>query len=170
MENVLTDLEPADIAALLSVFVCQEKTSVSVPTIISRTPPALQSALKTLLSVTANVLDVQRKRGINPISFNSQITEDAPGSMSGTDELGGLQFALVEVVGAWSRGMAFKNIMQMTDALEGSIVRCMTRLDELCREVRDAARVIGNGTLYRKMEEASLQLKRDIVFAASLYV
>ena len=58
----------------------------------------------------------------------------------------------------------------MTDVLEGAIVRTITRLDELCREARDAARIIGNGALYKKMEEAQAVIKRDIVFAASLYV
>lgn len=70
---------------------------------------------------------------------------------------------------------------------EGTIVRCITRLDETCREVRDAARVIGDAELFKKMEEAQLKIKRDskitffvcstcllktscaVVFAASLY-
>lgn len=52
----------------------------------------------------------------------------------------------------------------------GSIVRYITQLDQACREVRNAARVIGDADLYRKMEEASSLIKRDIVFAASLYV
>lgn len=54
--------------------------------------------------------------------------------------------------------------------LEGSIVRCITRLDETCKEVRNAARIIGDANLYRKMEEASRMIKRDIVFASSLYL
>ena len=37
-------------------------------------------------------------------------------------------------------------------------------------QVRNAARVIGDPTLYRKMETTSQLIKRDIVFAASLYV
>ena len=37
-------------------------------------------------------------------------------------------------------------------------------------QVRNAARVIGDPLLYRKMEAASTAIKRDIVFAASLYV
>ncbi|CAN0038120.1 unnamed protein product, partial [Laminaria digitata] len=59
---------------------------------------------------------------------------------------------------------------QITLVQEGSVVRAITRLDELCREVRNAARVIGDPTLYRKMEATSQLIKRDIVFAASLYV
>jgi antiviral helicase SKI2 len=43
------------------------------------------------------------------------------------------------------------------------------RLDESLRDVKDAARVIGDPVLYQKMDEASTIIKRDIVFAASLY-
>lgn len=52
---------------------------------------------------------------------------------------------------------------------EGIIVRCIQRLDELLRDVKDAARIIGNPVLGKKMEDASASIKRDIVFAASLY-
>jgi hypothetical protein len=49
----------------------------------------------------------------------------------------------------------------LTDVAEGTIVRCITRLDETCREVRDAARVIGDAELFKKMEEAQALIKRD---------
>ena len=76
----------------------------------------------------------------------------------------------MHVVYEWALGVPFSNICELTLVQEGSIVRCITRLDELCREVRNCARVVGNPTLYRKMEEASTAIKRDIVFASSLYV
>ena len=59
--------------------------------------------------------------------------------------------------------------MQLTDTQEGIIVRCIQRLDEVLKDVRNAARIIGNPALYEKMEETSATIKRDIVFAASLY-
>ena len=40
-------------------------------------------------------------------------------------------------------------------------MRVITRLDETCREVRDAARVIGDAELFKKMEEAQVKIKRD---------
>jgi antiviral helicase SKI2 len=85
------------------------------------------------------------------------------------DAIANLKFGLVEVVYEWARGMSFKDITDLTDVLEGSIVRCIVRLDETCREVRGAARIIGDSNLYRKMEEAADLIRRDIVFAASLY-
>ena len=81
-----------------------------------------------------------------------------------------LNFGLAAVVFDWANGVSFKDITKMTLTAEGSIVRCITRLDELCKDIRNAARVIGNPSLYRKMEAASQSIKRDIVFAASLYV
>lgn len=55
----------------------------------------------------------------------------------------------------------FDKIMPLTDVAEGTIVRVITRLDETCREVRDAARVIGDADLFKKMEEAQNKIKRD---------
>jgi len=52
----------------------------------------------------------------------------------------------------------------LTDIPEGTIVRVITRLDETCREVRDAARVIGDADLFTKMEEAQALIKRDSEF------
>lgn len=54
--------------------------------------------------------------------------------------------------------------------MEGSIVRCVVRLDQCCRELMDAARIMGNTALFAQMERASELIKRDVVFAASLYV
>lgn len=55
-------------------------------------------------------------------------------------------------------------------SLQGSIVRTVVRLDETCREFRDAARVMGDTALWAQMTAASAAIKRDVVFAASLYV
>lgn len=55
----------------------------------------------------------------------------------------------------------FEQITTLTDVAEGTVVRVITRLDETCREVRDAARVIGDAELFKKMEEAQNKIKRD---------
>ena len=58
----------------------------------------------------------------------------------------------------------FEQITGLTDVAEGTIVRVITRLDETCREVRDAARVIGDAELFKKMEESQIKIKRDSKF------
>ena len=52
----------------------------------------------------------------------------------------------------------------------GSVIRCMRRLEELLREMINAAKAMGNRDVEAKFEEARSKLKRDIVFTASLYL
>ncbi|TCD65475.1 hypothetical protein EIP91_002593 [Steccherinum ochraceum] len=146
LENTLATYEPEEVVALLSCFVFQEKTDVE-PVI----PPKLQEGRDAILAISERVGSVQDRHKV-------------PG-----EEFKALKFGLVEVVYEWAKGMPFEQITELTDVAEGTIVRVITRLDETCREVRDAARVIGDTELFKKMEEAQIKIKRDIVFAASLY-
>ena len=68
------------------------------------------------------------------------------------------------------QGAKFYDICKMTPVFEGSIIRVMRRLEELLRQMINAAKAIGNNELERKFSEASTAIKRDIVFAASLYL
>ncbi|KAI8584384.1 hypothetical protein K450DRAFT_219603 [Umbelopsis ramanniana AG] len=149
LDNVFAEYEPAEIVALLSSFVFQEKNS-SEPTLTLR----LQKGKDVIIKFAEQIAEKQLACGVE---------------ISKEDYVNGFKFGMVEVVYEWARGMPFKNITDLTDVLEGSIVRCIVRLDETCREVKGAARMIGDPLLYKKMEEAELLIKRDIVFAASLY-
>ncbi|KAI9008179.1 rRNA-processing arch domain-containing protein [Gaertneriomyces semiglobifer] len=77
---------------------------------------------------------------------------------------------LMDVVYAWCQGAKFSQICKMTDVFEGSIIRCMRRLEELLRQMVAAAKSIGNTELEAKFAEGINKIKRDIVFAASLYL
>ena len=46
----------------------------------------------------------------------------------------------------------------------------MRRLEELIRQLMLAAKSIGNTDLENKAAEAIVKIKRDIIFAASLYL
>lgn len=64
----------------------------------------------------------------------------------------------------------FSKITEMTEVQEGIIVRTIQRLHEILRDVCGVARVVGDTVLAQKLEEASTSIKRDIVFAGSLYL
>ena len=65
---------------------------------------------------------------------------------------------------------SFRSICELTSVEEGSIVRCIVRLVEACRDVRNTARIFGDANLFQLMQNTAQIIKRDIVFAASLYV
>lgn len=44
------------------------------------------------------------------------------------------------------------------------------KLTQAAREMRDAARVMGDARLWALMDGVSAAVRRDVVFAASLYV
>lgn len=58
----------------------------------------------------------------------------------------------------------------MTKVFEGSIIRCMRQLEEVLHQMAAAAKSIGNGELEAKFSEGTSKLRRDIVFAVSLYL
>jgi len=148
-ENKLTDRPPEEIAALLSCMVFQQR-NCSEPELTK----SLKDGVEDIKTTAAKVGQVQVDCGLlQPVG----------------DYVDSFNFGLVEVVYEWARGMPFSDITQLTDVQEGVIVRTIQRLDETLRDVKDAARVIGDPVLYQKMDAASTIIKRDIVFAASLY-
>lgn len=153
LDNVLAEFEPAEIAALLSAFVFQEKTLVE-PSLTGN----LEKGRDTIIAISEKVNSVQTRLQVIQSADDSNDFASRP------------RFGLMEVVYEWARGMSFKNITGLTDVLEGTIVRTITRLDETCREVKNAARIVGDPELYGKMQEAQELIKRDITAVASLYM
>ncbi|KAJ3509694.1 hypothetical protein NLJ89_g5085 [Agrocybe chaxingu] len=139
LENALASYEPEEVVALLSCFVFQEKTDVEP--VLS---PKLEAGRDAILAISDRVGRIQDLHKVASEDFRSS-----------------LKFGLVEVVYEWAKGMPFEQITNLTDVAEGTIVRVITRLDETCREVRDAARVIGDAELFKKMEESQIKIKRD---------
>uniref|UniRef100_A0A8C5MUA5 SKI2 subunit of superkiller complex n=1 Tax=Leptobrachium leishanense TaxID=445787 RepID=A0A8C5MUA5_9ANUR len=149
LDGALSPLTPEEIAALLSCLVFQHKTQCE-----PRLTDTLKEGIKKVRALAERLAEVQRQCGLKE---------------SVEDYVAQYKFGLTEVVYEWARGMPFSEIMTLTDIQEGLIVRCVQRLDEACRDVRSAARLVGDATLCAKMDSTSQLIKRDIVFAASLY-
>ncbi|KAI6229092.1 hypothetical protein M3Y99_01149500 [Aphelenchoides fujianensis] len=154
LENKLDGKSCAELAAMLSPLTCQF----------------------TYAGAKDRDLNMEFKHPVNDLLRHDIVTVaqriDVQQQMCGVHSsfiMDELRFGLMDVVYEWASGTPFHDIMLLTDCQEGLIVRCIQRLDEVCKDVRNAARIIGDPSLYEKMEEASTLIKRDIVFAASLY-
>lgn len=86
------------------------------------------------------------------------------------DYLESFKTVLMDVMYAWSRGEKFKVVCEMTDLYEGFIVRSARRLEELLNQLVQCAKVMGNEHLSEKFQQGITSIRRDIMFAASLYV
>lgn len=153
LDNFLGNYEPEEIVALMSCFVFEGNTKKEVETVT----PKLDAGRERILDIVGQVNQVYDTYQVVLTQEESEFTEKN-------------RFGLMEAVYEWARGMTFNSITALTDVQEGTIVRVITRLDEICREVMAAARIIGDSTLHDKMAIAQEKIKRDIVFCASLYL
>ena len=154
LDNFLGDFEPEEIVALLSVFVYEGRTREEEAPIIT---PRLVKGKKRIQEIYRQMLALYEEHQV-------------PLSQEEAEFLDKKRFAMMNVVYEWARGLSFKEIMEISPEAEGTVVRVITWLDEICREVKAASIIIGNSNLHAKMGKAQELIKRDIVFAASLYL
>uniref|UniRef100_A0A914W8B0 Superkiller viralicidic activity 2-like 2 n=1 Tax=Plectus sambesii TaxID=2011161 RepID=A0A914W8B0_9BILA len=147
--GVFNELTAPQAAALLSTFVFQENAeSGQLADDLSGCLRSMQQYARRIAKVTAEA--------------KLEIDEDA--------YVESFRPHLMDVVHSWCSGATFAEILKKTDVFEGSIIRALRRLEELLREMVNASKSIENKEMEAKFEEARTRLKRDIVFAASLYL
>ncbi|MBW0502408.1 hypothetical protein O181_042123 [Austropuccinia psidii MF-1] len=151
LENTLADYDPAETVALLSSLVFQDKTETE-----PMLTPNLEKGCAVFKKIANRVEAVSLKHKVENQSANRGKSL--------------LNFGMVEIVWQWAQGMPFAEVTTLSDIQEGTIVRTMTRLDDSCREIRDAARIIGDITLGKKMEDCQALIRRDVIFVTSLYL
>ncbi|KAM9923871.1 hypothetical protein OXX80_011395, partial [Metschnikowia pulcherrima] len=154
LDNFLGDFEPEEIVALLSCFVYEGRTNDEEDPPLT---PRLEKGKGRILEITERLLKIYNEHQVSLTSEEEEF-------------LTRKRFALMNVVYEWARGLTFSEIMQISVESEGTIVRVITRLDEICRQVKNAALIVGDSMLHSKMSEAQERIKRDIVFCASLYI
>jgi ATP-dependent RNA helicase DOB1 len=76
----------------------------------------------------------------------------------------------MDVVAAWASGSSFRELLKMTKVFEGSLVRAIRQLHEVLVQLSSACQAIGDVDMQAKFDETCNRVKRDIVFAASLYL
>ncbi|KAL8541877.1 hypothetical protein ACS0TY_002938 [Phlomoides rotata] len=148
--GVLKDIKVEEMVSLLSCFVWQEKLQEA-----QKPRDELELLLTQLQDTARKVAKVQLecKVQIDVDNFVSSFRPD-----------------IMEAVYAWAKGSKFYEILEMTPVFEGSLIRAIRRLEEVLQQLIQAAQSIGDTDLEAKFEDAVTKIKRDIVFAASLYL
>jgi len=136
--------------ALMSCFVFEEKSETNV-----KCKNDLAGPLRQLQDIARRVSTVAKESKID-VDVELYVKKFKPD--------------LMDVVLAWCQGATFADICAMTDVFEGSIIRTFRRLEELLRQLVSAAKAVGNTELENKVSEGIVKLKKDIAFAASLYL
>ncbi|PSS02926.1 DExH-box ATP-dependent RNA helicase [Actinidia chinensis var. chinensis] len=148
--GVFKDIKVEEMVSLLSCLVWQEK---------------LQDARKPrdeLALLFAQLQDTARR--VAKVQLECKVQIDVEKFVSS------LRPDIMEAVYAWAKGSKFYEIMEITQVFEGSLIRAIRRLEEVLQQLIQAAKSVGETELEAKFEDAVSKIKRDIVFAASLYL
>ena len=148
--GVFNDLTVPQLVSLLSCVICDERGEQT-----DKPREEMTAPLK-ILRETA--------RRIAKVSIESKIAMDEQ------EYVDSFNPTMMNLLYAWCEGAKFSQLCKMTDVFEGSIIRIIRRLEELLRQIAAAAKQIGNSELEVKFQEGIAKIKRDIVFAASLYL
>ncbi|TGO12539.1 hypothetical protein BTUL_0086g00140 [Botrytis tulipae] len=143
------DLTPEMCAAVLSVFIFEEK---------SQCPP-----LKEELAAKYREIQAQAR-------IVAKVTAESKLKMNEEEYVTSFKWQLMEVVYVWAQGKSFAEICKMTDVYEGSLIRLFRRLEELLRQMAQAGKVMGSDDISNKFDESLKKIRRDIVAAQSLYL
>lgn len=150
-KGVLNSMETEMIVALLSCLVNVHRTPDGFSL-----PQEFEQPLKDLNEIVTRIATVSAESGL--MQENSSVEKVLP--------------SLMEVTYQWAKGAKFVDLVSNTTAYEGEIVRMMRRLEEMLRQLASAARspAIGSIELHDKFLKGIQLIKRDIVFASSLYL
>ncbi|OCB91527.1 antiviral helicase [Sanghuangporus baumii] len=150
--GVFNPLLPEQCAALLSCFVFDEKSQQA-----TKLTEELAAPLRIMQEMARRIAKVM-------IESKMPIKED--------DYVKSFKVELMDAVMQWCRGASFSEICKLTDQFEGNIIRVFRRLQELLRQMSQAAKVIGNDELRGKFDKATEMLARanSVIFCSSLYL
>ncbi|KAA0194557.1 Superkiller viralicidic activity 2 2 [Fasciolopsis buskii] len=132
-DGVFNRLPAEQIAALLSCFVFEERAS-EMPKLTKE----LSDALRTLQDTARRIARISNECRLK-VDEDSYVDSFKPHMM--------------DVVYSWTRGASFAQVCAMTDLFEGTIIRTLRMLEELLRQMANAARTIGSASLEVKFNE-----------------
>ncbi|GMS82438.1 hypothetical protein PENTCL1PPCAC_4613 [Pristionchus entomophagus] len=138
----------AELAALLSCFVCDESSG-------GRVSRELTEHHKLIQKYAGKLARIVNKTG-------QELVEG--------EYVDSFKPSLMEATKQWVKGVGFAALLKKTELYEGSIIRSLRRLEELLKEVSAAAGVAENEELQNRFDDIRTEIRRDIVFAASLYL
>ncbi|CCL98493.1 uncharacterized protein FIBRA_00491 [Fibroporia radiculosa] len=138
--GVFNQLSPEQCAGLLSCFVFTEKSEQ-----ITKLKEELAAPLRVMQEIARRIAKVSKESKL-PINEEDYVLS--------------FKVELMDAVVQWCRGASFAEICKLTDQFEGSLIRVFRRLQELIRQMSQAAKVIGNTELQEKFDKASEMLER----------
>ncbi|UKK01998.2 ATP-dependent RNA helicase [Theileria orientalis] len=150
LRNFFEKMEPEQICASLSCLVNDDRKEGKLPTELK-----LLESYNKIREIATEIVEVM-------VECDILVDE--------VEYVNKLRPTLMSVVYRWAKGDSFIDILSDSSVFEGSVIRCIRRLDELLRQLACASRNIGNITMEEIFLTCISKLKKGIAFTSSLYL
>lgn len=160
--SFFNDLDPPSIAALSSVLVAQRAGKRKAKGDDEEEPDPLENVPEKFKEKVQFMYEVAENLQMEMEDHQIDIQDDFVYYY--------VNPAAVMAVYKWAQGEDFIEVMKYAgDILEGQLVRVILMTNELLKSFMTASKLIGYVELSEKFNQAIEAIKRDIIFAASLY-
>ncbi|WPT10693.1 DExH-box ATP-dependent RNA helicase DExH9 [Picochlorum sp. SENEW3] len=150
--GVFSGLKVDQVAALISCFIWREKSEAR-----AKVPHEMEGPYASLRDAARRIARAESDchMGVDVDEYVDSFKPD-----------------LMAIVIEWCHGATFAHIASLAGDKThgGSLVRAIRRLEELLRQVSAALKLIGDVHLAEQFDKAIEKIKRDIIFAASLFL
>lgn len=150
LRNFFEGMAPEYICASLSCLVVDEKKEDKLPN-----DPQLLEAFKKIQDIAGDIAQVMANNNLD-VEVSEFVNKFKPTMMT--------------VVLRWAKGHSFTEVLAESTLFEGSVIRCIRRLEELLRQLACTSRNIGNLQMEQTFVTCINKLKKGIIFTSSLYL
>lgn len=166
-----------DVTSLLSCFVCDERDEVDLSEASKKLFETVENNLKELY----RKLNLDIKTNINFVTEDENLDKTKKLKVK-TQKLQNIEInvydslnkkyskTLMDPIRLWTAGKTFDSVLATTPVFEGALIRVLKRLEEVLRQMGNAARVMGSLEFENLFADSIGAIKRGIVFANSLYL
>ena len=152
-EGIWSNLKVEEFVALISLVVVQEKKKEKEE--FPNLSPEFNEAYEKLENINNNFWKLEK-------NFEIESVEEYPEEKLNT--------AILKEIYFWAKGSTFAEICNISKAFLGSLVRGILRIDYALREMKSAAKIMGDQALKTYIDKATEAIHRGIIFTPSLYL
>ena len=154
--GLLNRLTNEECVGLFSILISNVKAGPKCEPCVSTISDAFNDALMFLEVTCDKLIEIEKQYGVVDTDCEKEKR---------------LNYYFYELIYSWAAKQPFLDVVKSAPGLdEGTIVRMVNCVERMTQHIKAAARVMGDSKLSQRMEECSVLIKRDIIFAPSLYL
>lgn len=154
-EKMFNGLEPAEICAVLSIFIQDVKADDAISMVQIQTDN--ENILKTLNKVNEiieKLVGVEKNMGVDIHRYGYY----------------DVYYDYVDVVYKWASGGTLGEVFDMLEVYEGNFIKNILKVNNIVNDVLSLSKIAGNLEVLPNLEPIEEMLVRDVVTANSLYL